>query len=76
MTGNHTHGRLTTGGGSVEVFENENDAKSRYEYVDAITRGSALCSEYHWLEGTSFLRVSRVDTTVKAASDWARSGFR
>ena len=54
------------GGGSLEVFENENDAKSRYEYVDAITRGNGLFNEYHWLEGTIFLRVSKSLTPDQA----------
>jgi len=54
------------GGGSVEVFDNEKDANSRFEYVDAITRGNAMFNEYHWLDGPIFLRVSKSLTPDQA----------
>ncbi len=53
-------------GGSVETFANKGDAANRFRYVDAITRASPLFAEYHYLEGTVFLRVSHELTPVQA----------
>ena len=56
----------TDSGGSIEVFTSEADAKRRYDYVDGITRGNALLNEYHWLNKTAFLRVSKKLTPDQA----------
>ena len=53
-------------GGSVEVFPNESDAADRYAYVDAITSGGGLFGEYHWLQHTVFLRISKSVTPDEA----------
>jgi len=45
-------------GGSVEVFSNEKDAKSRYDYVDAIVKqGGTKVSQYMYLDGNVLLRI-------------------
>ena len=54
-----------SGGGSVETFESEDDAKRRYEYVSAIAK-SPLFAEYDYLEGTVFLRISSELTPTQA----------
>jgi hypothetical protein len=56
----------TTSGGSVETFENRDDAKRRYDYVSAITKGSPLFAEYDYLEGNTFLRLSHELTPAQA----------
>jgi hypothetical protein len=56
------------GGGSVEVFGNDADAKTRYDYVDGITRGNAMLNEYHWVKGAVFLRVSKTLTPDQSAA--------
>lgn len=53
-------------GGSIEVFDNEADAKKRFDYVDAITRGGGPFTEYHWLVGKTFIRVSASLTPEQA----------
>jgi hypothetical protein len=57
----------TEGGGSIETFENKDDAQRRYDYVHAITSGSSLFFEYEYLRGTVFLRLSKVLTPDQAA---------
>ncbi len=54
-------------GGSIEVFENTDDAAARYTYVDGITKSAAFLAEYHWLIGNVFLRLSRTLTPDEAA---------
>jgi hypothetical protein len=44
-------------GGSVETFASTDDARRRFDYVDGISQ-SPLFAEYHWLRGTTLLRVS------------------
>ena len=56
----------TTSGGSVETFDSQGDAQQRYDYVDAITQGSPLFAEYHYLEGDAFLRLSNELTPAQA----------
>jgi hypothetical protein len=53
-------------GGSIELFATEEDAKTRFDYVDAITR-SPMFAEYHYLHGLVFLRVSGKLTPTQAA---------
>jgi hypothetical protein len=52
-------------GGSVETFTNKGDAKRRFDYISAIAK-SPLFSEYDYLEGTVFLRVSHKLTPAQA----------
>ena len=49
-------------GGSVETFSNVADARRRFNYVSSVTETSPLLSEYDYLEGTVFLRLSHVLT--------------
>lgn len=44
-------------GGTLETFATAADAKRRFDYVDGISQ-SPLFAEYHWLRGTTLLRVS------------------
>lgn len=53
-------------GGSIEVFETEADATTRFGYVDGITRGNAMLNEYHWVVGRVFLRLSKAFTPEQA----------
>jgi hypothetical protein len=55
------------GGGSIETFKSEGDAKNRYDYVHAISSGSAIFAEYEYLEGTILLRLSHYMTPKQAA---------
>jgi hypothetical protein len=54
------------GGGSVETFGNETDAKRRYEYVRAITTSAPLFAEYDYIEGDVVLRLSHILTPAQA----------
>lgn len=45
-------------GGSVEVFASEADAKSRADYVRAVTESSGMFAEYSYLRGAVFIRVT------------------
>jgi hypothetical protein len=45
-------------GGSIEVFENKNDAIRRKEYVESIGKGFSPISEYTYREGSVLLRLS------------------
>jgi hypothetical protein len=56
----------TEGGGSVETFKTRTDAQNRYRYVHAITTSSSLFAEYEYLDGTVFLRLSKVFTPRQA----------
>jgi hypothetical protein len=47
----------TTEGGSVEVFESEDAAEKREEYVKAVTGSASLLAEYSYREGRVFLRL-------------------
>ncbi|HBI05357.1 MAG TPA: hypothetical protein DDY49_15185 [Paenibacillaceae bacterium] len=46
-------------GGSVEVFVNENDAKSRYEYISNIAKSAPIFNEYDFRYGNVVLRISK-----------------
>ncbi|MGI8404926.1 MAG: VWA domain-containing protein [Thermomicrobiales bacterium] len=45
-------------GGSIEVFENAAQAKSRGDYVATVTQSTPQFAEYDFLEGTVLLRLS------------------
>lgn len=47
------------GGGSVEVFATEDEAKKRIEYIDSVTKSSPMLNEYHWAKGIVVLRVAK-----------------
>jgi hypothetical protein len=45
-------------GGTVEIFDSEADATTRFDYVEKITASSPLLTEYHYRRGTVLVRVS------------------
>ncbi len=51
-------------GGSVEVFETEDAARRRKEFIDRV--GAPLAVEYSWVSGPVLLRVSRILTPDQA----------
>jgi hypothetical protein len=53
-------------GGSVEVFENEDDAIRRQDYLEGITQSFAPFNEYAYREGTVLLRLSHRLTPQQA----------
>lgn len=54
-------------GGSIEMFDNEEDAKNRYDYISNIAKkmGGPL-AEYDYLEGKVLVRVSKEFTPDQA----------
>ena len=54
-------------GGSIEVFENKDDAIRRKEYVGDIGKSFSPFSEYIYREGTVLLRLSHRLTPKQAA---------
>jgi hypothetical protein len=55
-------------GGTVEVFNNESDAKSRYDYVNAIVqKGGSMFAQYLYLTGNVLLRIDGSLTPERAA---------
>ena len=54
----------TDGGGSVEVFANEDDAYKREAYL-AVFDGTALTSGYHEVVGTCVIRLSQYLTATQ-----------
>jgi len=61
-----THEIDTQEGGSVEVFENADDAAERADYVRGITENSSLLAEYGYLRDRVFLRLSHALTPNQA----------
>jgi hypothetical protein len=55
-----------TAGGSIETFDNKEDAQRRYDYVHAISTGSSLFAEYEYLRGTVLFRISNILTPTQA----------
>lgn len=54
-------------GGSVEVFDNQADAKTRYDYVDNIVKnGGSMFAQYLYLNGNVFLRIDGTLTPEQA----------
>ncbi|MDQ3864926.1 MAG: hypothetical protein M3317_15775 [Actinomycetota bacterium] len=53
-------------GGSVEVFENGDDAIKRREYLEALAKNSGSFNEYAYREGTVLLRLSHCLTPQQA----------
>lgn len=54
-------------GGSVETFDNEDDAARRQEYLETGTQGIPAFAEYTYREGTVLLRVAGRLTPDQAA---------
>ena len=61
-------GFAVSSGGSIEVFASKADARRRSNYVTAIFESASpsVPSEYDYLEGNTFLRLSHVLTPVQA----------
>jgi hypothetical protein len=54
-------------GGSIEVFNNESDAKTRYDYVNSIVKsGGSMFSQYLYLDGNILLRIDGALTSSQA----------
>lgn len=56
-------------GGSIEVFNNSEDAKKRYDYVEAVTSSSSLFGQYLYLYENVFLRID-YDLTPSQAKEY------
>lgn len=52
--------------GSVEVFNNTKDAKTRKEYIDSIGAGAALFAEYSYINDNALLRIDKKLTPTEA----------
>ena len=61
-------GFAVSSGGSIEVFASKADARRRSNYVTAIFQSASpsVPSEYDYLEGNTFLRLSHVLTPAQA----------
>ncbi len=56
-------------GGSVETFDNEDDAIKRQEYLETVTQGVPMFAEYAYRNDTVLLRLSK-RLTPDQASDY------
>ncbi|MEU3290442.1 hypothetical protein [Streptomyces longwoodensis] len=54
-------------GGAVEVFGTVEDAKTRSEYIQTVTKSLPSLAEYHYLDGPVLVRVSHYLTPQQAA---------
>lgn len=45
--------------GSIEVFENEEDAKNRKEYIEEVTSKASVLTEYDYLKDNVLLRINK-----------------
>lgn len=54
-------------GGSIEVFEDEEQARSRADYIQTVIEKNPALVEYDFVEGTVLLRVSGALTPDEAA---------
>jgi len=55
-----------TAGGTIEVFNNAEDAQARYDYIEPITKNS-MFSQYLYLYKNVFLRIDGALTPDQAA---------
>lgn len=53
-------------GGAIESFATADDAKTRAEYIQTVTKGMPALSEYDYLQGTVLVRVSHYLTPKQA----------
>lgn len=56
-------------GGTVEVFDDEEAARARFEYVEAIGKSGGPFAEYDYIDGRVVLRVS-ADLTPSQAAEY------
>ncbi|MGN1358656.1 MAG: hypothetical protein ACI4WU_04745 [Bacilli bacterium] len=52
--------------GSIEVFENNEDAKNRKEYIENITSKASVLTEYDYLKDNVLLRINKEIDSDKA----------
>lgn len=53
-------------GGTIEVFESEEDMKKRKEYVEAVTSSMSVFVEYSYSDGVYLLRLDKSLTPAQA----------
>lgn len=53
-------------GGTIEVFENEEDMKKRKEYLEAVTSSMSVFAEYSYSQGCYLLRLNKSLTPTQA----------
>lgn len=56
-----------TRGGGIEVFANHDDAQTRADYIQTVTKGLPALSEYDYVSGSVVVRVSHLLTPDQAA---------
>ncbi|MEU7512987.1 hypothetical protein AB0B13_13395 [Streptomyces sp. NPDC042898] len=54
-------------GGAVEVFPTAADAQARADYIQSVTKGMPMLTEYDYVSGTVLVRVSHYLTPAQAA---------
>jgi hypothetical protein len=54
-------------GGSIETFDNAQDAKKRYDYISEISKSAPMFAEYEYLIDKAILRISKHLTPEQAA---------
>jgi hypothetical protein len=55
-------------GGSIETFSSSQAAQARASEIEALRNGGFLGTEYHFLVGTSLIRVTSALTPAQAAA--------
>lgn len=45
---------------TIEVFENEADAKTRHDYIEEVTKGTPFLMQYLLLQGKVLLRLDKI----------------
>lgn len=55
-----------TRGGGIEVFDNHDDAQTRADYIQKVTKGIPALSEYDYVSGRVVVRVSYLLTPDQA----------
>ena len=54
-------------GGTIEVFSNQKDAKSRKDYIESVTKDTPLSLQYMYLKENVLLRIDHDLTPSQAA---------
>jgi hypothetical protein len=54
-------------GGGIEVFASHDDAQTRADYIQSVTKGLPLLGEYDYVHGKVLVRVSHYLTRTQAA---------
>lgn len=52
-------------GGSIEVFSNADDAKTRYEYIAKLAKSVPMLNEYDFRDGNVVMRISNDLTPIQ-----------